>query len=91
MTVWVVPGAKRTRVIGPYGASMKVQVAAPAEGGKANEAMLRLLSDRTGARCELLGGTTSRRKEVLVQGREPSEVAVALGIEWTGGGRQEKP
>lgn len=78
--VWVVPGSKRTEVVGRHGDTLKVKVSAPAEGGKANEAMLRLLSDLTDARCELRKGHLHRRKQVLVVGREPSEVAAALGI-----------
>jgi uncharacterized protein (TIGR00251 family) len=84
VTVWVVPGAMRDRIVGTYGDAVKVRVAGVAEAGKANTAMLRLLSDQTGVRCLLLRGQTSRRKAVLVEGREPSEVATALGIEMVG-------
>ncbi len=80
VTVWVVPGARRDEVIGPYGDALKVRVAVPAEAGRANEAMLRLLSGRFGAPCTLLRGATSRRKTVLVEGNDASEVAGALGL-----------
>lgn len=80
LEVWVVPGAKRAEVVGVHGDALKVKVAAPAEAGMANEAMLRLLSGLTDARCELRKGHSHRRKQVLVVGREPGEVAAALGI-----------
>lgn len=86
LTVWVVPGAKRSRVVGAHGDALKVQVAAPAEGGQANKAMIRLLQDRTNARCVLQRGRGSRRKVVLVGDLEPREVAAALEIEWADGG-----
>ncbi len=81
VSVWVVAGANRSEVVGVYGDAVKVRVSAAAEGGKANEAMLRLLSDLTGARCEVRRGTGSRRKAVLVAGRGTREVTAALGIE----------
>jgi uncharacterized protein (TIGR00251 family) len=80
LTVWVVPGARRDEVVGTHGDALKVRVAAPAEGGKANEAMLRLLSRRVGATCRLQRGATSRKKTVLVEGNDASEVARALGL-----------
>ncbi len=80
LTVWVVPGAGRSEVVGPHGDALKVRVAAPAEGGEANEAMLRLLSGRVGAICRLHRGATSRRKTVLVEGNDASAVARALGL-----------
>ena len=86
LTVWVVPGAKRTNVVGAHGDAVKVRVAAPAEGGRANKAMIRLLQDRTNAPCVLQRGHGSRRKSVLIGGLEPREVAAALDIEWADGG-----
>lgn len=86
LAVWVVPGAKRSVVVGAHGDALKVRVAAPAEGGKANEAMIRLLQDRTNTRCVLRRGHGSRRKVVLIEGLVPREVAAALDIEWANGG-----
>lgn len=40
----VVPGASRSRVVGLLGDRLKVQVAAPPEAGKANAAVIDLLS-----------------------------------------------
>ncbi len=67
--VWVVPGAARTEIVGVHGEALKVRVAAPAEGGRANEAVARLLVDELAATAvELVVGRTGRRKRYLVKG-----------------------
>jgi uncharacterized protein len=40
----VSPGAKRAAVVGRYGDAWKVRVAAPAEAGRANAAVVRLIA-----------------------------------------------
>jgi uncharacterized protein (TIGR00251 family) len=40
----VSPGAKRTSIEGPYGAALKLKVAAPPVGGKANAEVERFLA-----------------------------------------------
>ena len=78
--VWVVPGASRTEVAGLYDGALRVRVAAPPEGGKANKSLTRVLAAQTGAKVRLLSGTTSRRKRLLIAGRSPDEAAALLGI-----------
>ena len=80
LTVWVVPGARRTEIVGPHGDALKVRVAAPAEAGRANGAMLSLLSNSLGVECRLLSGGSSRRKTVAIPGLGPHDVAAQLGI-----------
>lgn len=52
-------------------ALLKARVAAPAEGGKANAALVRLLADTAGvapSRVSLVGGAKDRVKTVLIAG-----------------------
>ncbi len=63
----VVPGASRSEVVGPLGGRLKVRVAAPPEGGKANRAVVRLLREWLGARdVEIVAGHGSAEKTVRI-------------------------
>jgi hypothetical protein len=63
--VHVQPGAGRTAVVGRHGTALKVRVAAPPQGGRANEACVDLLVETFGvkaAQVELASGASSRAK-----------------------------
>jgi uncharacterized protein len=67
----VVPGARRPGVVGRQGDAWKVRVSAPAEAGRANDAVLALLAEtlRVPRRdLELMAGFTSRDKVVALGG-----------------------
>ena len=67
LSVHVQPGARSTEVVGRHGDSLKVRVAAPATGGRANEAVLAAVAEEFGlARrdVELVSGPSSRRKRI---------------------------
>lgn len=81
MTIWVVPGASRSEIKGLHGDAVKVRVAAPPEGGRANDEVRSLLSAATGLRAELVSGATSRRKEILLYGGHVAGVADAFAVE----------
>jgi len=69
----VVPGAKKTRVVGRYGDAIKVQVGAPPEDGKANRAVLELLAEALGVKPQALSitrGQTQPRKTIEIVGLE---------------------
>lgn len=77
------PGAGRTAVAGRHGDALKVKVAAPPTGGKANEACLTLVAgllgvDRT--QVELTNGQASRTKRVKVKGVDADDARRLLGI-----------
>ena len=77
--VWVVPGASRTEVVGIHDGAVRLRVAAPAEGGKANKAAANLLrSLLDGNKIELISGSTARRKRFLVGGVNRSSVEATL-------------
>jgi uncharacterized protein (TIGR00251 family) len=73
----VSPGAKRTSVEGPYGESaVRLKVAAPPVGGKANAEAERFLAKLFGvprSDVTVLRGASSRDKTILVRGLEPVE------------------
>jgi uncharacterized protein (TIGR00251 family) len=82
VTVWAVPAARRTEIVGRYGDSIRVRVAAPPEGGRANREIADLLQRRTGStRISLVRGATSRRKVFLLPGVAADDVVTALGMD----------
>lgn len=71
LTLHIQPRAGRTGVAGRYGDALKLRLAAPPVDGAANEALVRFLAERLDvprARITLVGGATSRRKVVEVEG-----------------------
>jgi uncharacterized protein len=65
----VIPGASRTALAGILGDRLKVRVAEPPEGGKANRAVVELLTDwLDGASVELVSGHGTPLKTVRVRG-----------------------
>jgi hypothetical protein len=69
--VKVVPGASRDRIAGPLGGALKVAVAAPPEGGRANAAVIELLAAHLGAKrseVEIVGGRNRPQKRIRVRG-----------------------
>jgi uncharacterized protein YggU (UPF0235/DUF167 family) len=67
--------------VGRYGDAWKVRVAAPAEAGKANDAVLGLLADALDVSrrdLELTSGSSSRNKVVALRGVAPDTAAERL-------------
>jgi uncharacterized protein (TIGR00251 family) len=81
LRVHVQPGAGRSAVVGRHGTALKVRVAAPPVGGRANDACAEVLAEALGltpAQVELVGGRTSRSKTVRISGVDAEEFARRL-------------
>jgi uncharacterized protein (TIGR00251 family) len=77
----VQPGSGRSQVTGTFGNALKIKVAAPPEGGRANAAVIDLLSralEIDEKAIELTSGEKSRSKRVLVRGVDGAALERAL-------------
>lgn len=77
----VQPGAGRSELVGRHGDAVKVRVAAPPEGGRANDACRRLLAevfDVKESAVALVAGETSRSKRFALGDVEPDAVRAQL-------------
>jgi uncharacterized protein (TIGR00251 family) len=78
----VTPSASRDAVVGWQGDVLRVHVRAPAQRGKANDAVLRLLAAALRVerqRLRIVRGATSRQKVVSVDGLDEAETRARLG------------
>ena len=67
----VIPKSSKDRVVGWVGDRLKVQVTAPPERGKANEAVVGVLADALGvprSRVRIVAGETAPLKTVEIDG-----------------------
>lgn len=88
------PGAGRNAVAGLQaradgGQALKVQVTSPAEGGKANEALIKLLAKSwhlPKSRLSLIAGQSARDKLLLIEG-ESDTLRRHLALWWKEAGR----
>jgi uncharacterized protein (TIGR00251 family) len=74
LEILVQPRASRTRVVGPHGDRLKIQVAAPPVEGEANDALVRHMAQLFGIPrrdVEVLSGESGRRKAIRLIGVEP--------------------
>jgi len=76
----VSPGARSSELVGRHGEAWKVRVAAPPDGGRANEAVLDLLAEKL---------ALPRRSLSIVSGHTAREKVVRMeGIDWAEGERR---
>jgi uncharacterized protein len=71
LTLHVQPGAKRSEIVGLHGGALKIKLAAPPIEGRANDALLRFITDLFAVplrNAELKQGEQSRHKVVAVSG-----------------------
>ena len=65
------PNARRSEVVGVVDEVVRVKVAAPPEGGRANDELCRVVAEWFGVReqkVHVVSGSTSRVKRILVEG-----------------------
>jgi uncharacterized protein (TIGR00251 family) len=90
----VQPGAGRTAVVGRHGNALKVRVAAPPQGGRANAACAALVASLLGVATDavtITSGESSRSKRVRVTGVDVEEVRRLLGEAVGSGNNQVGP
>ena len=68
LPIKVVPSSSRDGIAGWLGEALKIRVSAPAERGRANKAVERILSKALGAPVRIVAGQTSARKTVEIAG-----------------------
>jgi uncharacterized protein len=69
-------GARRSELVGRHGDGWKVRVSAPAEDGRANAAVLKLLTERLGLprrAVSIVSGHAARDKVVQMEGIDAGE------------------
>ena len=72
----VSPGSRRSEIVGRYGDGWKVRVAAPPEDGRANDAVVELLSEQLEIprrSISIVSGHTAREKVVQMDGIDLAE------------------
>ncbi len=77
LPVKVVPGSSRNVIDGWLGEALKLRVTAPAERGRANAAVEKLVADALGVprrQVRVVTGAASARKIVEIDGLTKSEV-----------------
>jgi uncharacterized protein (TIGR00251 family) len=91
LRVHVQPGAGRTSVQGRHGDALKVSVAAPPQGGRANAAVAKLLGEIFGIKADavsIVAGETNRAKRFLLAGLDEETVRERLELALAGVGKR---
>lgn len=78
--MWVVPRASRSEITGLHDGRVRIRVMAPPEAGRANQEVIRILTDHLGVSVELLSGATSRDKLFLAHDIGIEEAAAKLSL-----------
>ena len=82
LRIRVVPRASTNEVIGQPEGVLRVKVAEPPTGGKANHALISLLAEKLGVRpsdVQIVRGANTRNKLVRIEGIGHDEALALLG------------
>lgn len=77
-TVRVVPRASQSEIVGEHDGALKVRIASPPVDGAANAELIKLLAksfDVPKSAIEIIGGQTSKTKQIKVSNINPSDFA----------------
>ena len=81
VSFYVQPRASKTEVVGRHGDAIKIRVKAPPVDGAANVELIRFLAKRFKVPRKsvvLVSGSSSRQKQVVIEGVTPTEIAESL-------------
>jgi uncharacterized protein (TIGR00251 family) len=81
LNVKVVPGSSRNQIMGWLGDALKIKVTAPPEKGKANEAVVELLSTKLGISTDdimVVSGHSSPSKLIAITGIDDEAIKKAF-------------
>ena len=81
LSVRAQPGARKEGIKGAHGGALKVAVTAPADRGRANQALIEVLCQALGLKAsqvELLSGHTSRQKRFLIREMTKAELVARM-------------
>ena len=77
------PGSSRTCISGLLDGMLKVKLATPAEKGKANKALIELLSDTLGIKkndVRIISGVTNPIKRIKISGLSTENIKSKLNV-----------
>jgi len=86
-TVKVVPGSRKTALCGLLGNMLKVKIAAAAEKGKANQALIDFLGKQLGVKknaISIISGQTKPIKQIQIAGISKGTLLEKLSLNKTG-------
>jgi len=83
LPVRAMPRASKNEIQGIHGDALKIRLQAPPVEGKANQALIRFLSDALDiprSQLSIASGETGRNKSVLITGLSKTELMKKIGI-----------
>ncbi|MDQ3178991.1 MAG: DUF167 domain-containing protein [Acidobacteriota bacterium] len=80
--VRVVPRASKSEIVGEHDGALKVRIASPPVDGAANAELIKILSkklDVPKSQVEIIGGQTSKQKQVRINGIDSKKLLNLIG------------
>ena len=80
-SVRVVPRASKSEIVGEHDGALKVRIASPPVDGAANAELIKLLAEQfdvSKSNVEIIGGQTSKTKQIRITGITAAQIASVL-------------